>query len=458
MGKSLTVVILLFVLAVGSLGYMHGSLDRDKDQVVINETVLYGDKRAADGLSLDITVQCNYRLFWNTVYTVGEEPTVSTDFEFHQAQKYDGPTGIPFRFYLDSRFGGYGSSTGFRGIDLTGEITPFEDVASRTNPGEERNETVYVEDYYDFYPIRVGIDGPARIGINEDNQRLFNEFFKIPVHPEHRVAITIRKDEAGNVRSIGLGMVRDADVYFVIQSVATENDCFFTVSPQTTDGKLLDTSFVPGGYGIYHFPRNSREQTLNTLATDDLRNVFSIDAAKSTVAALETSTDGSKLLLVTEEDGVYMLTVIDAKTFEELQKLKVLDVLGEDAQKAILLGLFVHDDFMVFMISDGRLVLFDSDEIGHYRIKFFGDLAQLDELRYILYRPAAMDYNGEQLVIAATQDGYFSPRYCSFYLAVFSATGLVYAGYYEHNLDLDLSDIKPCRPVDRIPVRVSWNN
>ncbi|NLM62086.1 MAG: hypothetical protein GX193_08435, partial [Clostridiales bacterium] len=69
MRKSIIIVIMLLVLSLSGVIIAHGMVDESKDAVVLDETVLYGDKSAAEGLSVNIRVHCNNRLFWDTTYT-----------------------------------------------------------------------------------------------------------------------------------------------------------------------------------------------------------------------------------------------------------------------------------------------------------------------------------------------------------------------------------------------------
>ncbi|MGI6627655.1 MAG: hypothetical protein ACOX4K_04800 [Bacillota bacterium] len=463
MRKSLILTILMLALAAGSLCYVHGFVDESKDAVSIDETVLYGDKSIAEGITVDLSTHCDYRLFWDTRYKVGENPKASTDFVFSQAQKRSRQLRVPLGIaHIDDTFGGYGLSTSGN-LNLEEEAIPVQDVASRAEPGKKHTEVVYIRDYYDFYPIRVEFHRPSGFAINEDTLNHFADFFKIPVYPKHKVEISVEKDTVGNVRRIEMSPVKDGAVDFDIISAVTETDCFFIVSCFTTDGKLLDTSYIPGGYGIYHFPLHNEGGNDRVLTADELQTVFAIDAERGRVATLQTSKDKSKLLLVTIEDGDYMLTVIDAATVTQLQKLEIVKT-GEDIEfrSTGLNNLHVYEDFIAAEISDGRFAVLALDAEGNYQVRFTADFSENEQLRHVFSsRVLSMDYNGEELAIAAFQDGWYVPsNQCSFYLAVYANTGLAYAGHYQHSLDRSLIDSYPlgCRPVDGDPLTVTWDD
>ncbi len=459
MRKSLVLTLLLLILAVGSFSYIHASVDRSKDAITIDETVLYGDKAFAEGIVINLSTQCNNRLFWDTRYTVGEEPQITTAFTFSQTQLEPKRSRPIFKISLDGMFSSWGA--GGSNFDSGAENFPLpvRDVAARTKPGENRTEIVYVKDYYEFYPIAVDFEWPSGFAVNQDTLNLFADFFKIPVHPEHQLAITVEKSAVGNAYQINVSPIQDLLHYSHVASVTTDSHTFFIFSCYTNDGQLLDTSHIPGGYGIYRFPRHS-ESGVHVLTADELQTAFPIDAQRQRAIALKTSKDKSKLLLVTEEDAAYMLTVIDAVTMEELQKLRIMDAdIEPDSWHPSLRDLHVYDGFIVAVIGDNRFALLTLNAAGDYEVQFEASFDQVEGLEYIFSSQSAMDYSGEKLVVAAFQHGYFQPRnYCSFYLAVYNNAGLAYAGHYQHSLDK--SQIPNynlmCRPVEGVPLRVIW--
>lgn len=444
---------LLLGLAAVFLYSAHAWVDAEKAAVSIEETVIYGDKSAAQGLSLDIRTHCNYRLFWDTHFTLGESPTISTDFSFSQAEQRPSRN-IPYAgIYFDGTFNGHGASgSGTVGLDMTNETVPVRDVASRTAPGENRTEVVRLSDYYQFYPIQVEFDRPSGFAVNADTQKLFADYFRIPVYPEHQVEISIEKDGAGEVRSLSLSTSKDSGVFLETPSAITDNGCFFTFSCRTAGGKLLDTSFITGGYGIYHFPLHNQGDDDRILDVDELQMVYPIDAEVAEAVELRTSADRSKLFLVTRESGSYMLTVIDVRTMVQLQKLAVLPA----AEDSAFHSLHIYDDFVVPFRSDGRFALLALSADGAYEIHFAADFTR--QPSGFFAADSSMDFDGERLAVALFQEPYYQPdRECNFFLAVFARDGLVYAGEYEHSLDRDLAEHRlSCLPFGEDPLTVTW--
>ncbi len=450
MRKSLIVIILLFILAAASLGYIHEFVDKDKDTITFKETVLYGDKLAAEGIVVNLNLHCNNHLFWDTTYLVGEEPAVSTDFLFSQIRKTTPATEPPFALYLDSlnNF----SASGW--IDMADEIAPIQDVAGRTGPGEKREEVVYVKDYYDFYPIQVGFR-PFRSAVPDDTKQIFADFLRIPVHPDHKVEIQVEKDAAGRVRGIRLSSLRDIRVHFYALSASTETGCFFTLALSSIGGELLDTSYIPGGYGIYHFPLTDGGKKVPDLTTDDLRTVFPVDADKERIVTLQTTDDKKRLLVLTVTEEAYLLRVIDTATYEQLQELKVLPV--SQIADPLLRGFYVYDDLILPMLNNGQFALLALNTEGNYEVRLTGDFHQHAKFSDFIFDQPAIDYDGEKLAVAVLQSGDYG-AHNNFYLAVYDSTGLRYAGHYEHSLGKDpMKDYSLlCQPVRGTPLTVTW--
>lgn len=462
MRRSLIITLLLLALAVATVGYAHSSLDINKDRVTLAAELLYGDKYQADGLGVDLRIHCDYRLFWDTGYRFGKTPQIETEFTFSAAQQQP-PMSYPYQLIrIETRFGGGYSSSGT--INLDEQLLPFQDVADRTQPHETHTETVYINDYYDFYPLEVDLEHSLGFSINQGTRQIFEDYFQIPVDPRHRVQIEITKNAAGEVRGSGMSSLAE---YVVIQTLDTETDthCFFALFGYDTEGKPLDYSHIPGGYGIYRFPLHNESEKTHILAPSELQTVFSLEAERQPVVGLATSTDKSRLLLVTIEADNYMLTVLAAVTLQQQQQLTLLPTAGNSPlEQSRLIRLYVYSDFIVFVGSDGAFMLLALNRDGGYEVRFQMDLGDQKELKYIFYNPIVeMAYDGEKLAIVASQNGYYSNvrRNCGFQLAIYNETGLLYAGEYLHSLDRGPAPNQYnfiCFLNSENPLRVSWND
>ncbi len=456
MRKSLILTILLLIVSVCSLCYSHAWVDRQRDKVTIDETILCGNKGAAEGITIDYKTHYDYRLFWKTHYLISKTPAATTDFTFSQKQRRHNnnmdTSGI--RFFTPLNGGQNTSSSG--SIDLSNEIAPVKDVASRTESGETHTETVYLKDYYDFYPIDTAFNITQRLADNSDTRKFFTDYFHIPIYSNHKVTISINKNSNGDVYRIELSDFENSGVNFNTVSAMTESSCYFTLSCTTLDGKSLDTANLSNNYGIFQI--KLQKDTINQpLSKEDIKMVFAIKPAQSKVVSLQLNTDKSKLLLVTFEDGDYMLTVIDINTMKAEQKLKILSVENEYT----LRDLYIYKDFIVLVNDDGRLALLSLDEENRYRLQFVADMNENRNLKdafNAFYANLAMDYNGERLAVAACTNTYDTSKNPNLvYLSIFDKAGLLYAGRYAYSLDRSIPNYSlACMPLDDTPLVVSW--
>jgi hypothetical protein len=300
----------------------------------------------------------------------------------------------------------------------------------------------------------VGFDLPGYYGMPEDSYaaKLFKDYFKIPVWPEHQTEITIRKNAGGSVYSIGASSVQGHDVHIESFSVLTDTGCFFTLAYRTASGEALDMSGIPGGYGIYYVPCR-QEDGATAPDADGLVTAYAVDPESARIVTLQASADKSELLLVTEEDGMYMLTILDTQTVTPRQKLALFPV----PQPAGFQTIYVFDDFIVPLSGDATFAVLTETADGRYEPQFTSDMKKAESLKYGFTAPTVMDYDGGRLAVASFQENYAGfYGTCGFYLSVFDETGLVYLGRYDSSLDKSLPyDYSlRCRPVDLDPLSV----
>jgi hypothetical protein len=158
------------LISAGTFVVAYDEVDRGKDAVALQETVLFGDKSEAEGIVIDCNTTLNYYLFWNTRFIVGETPDIHTDFTFFRIQRQeDWPETVG-----GVQFDVVGVNSSLNTLDVFslgseelsnegryGLAKMFLDVASRTPAGEDHKETVYLKDYYEYYPISVSLDLPG---------------------------------------------------------------------------------------------------------------------------------------------------------------------------------------------------------------------------------------------------------------------------------------------------------
>jgi len=459
MKRMIALLLGLLLLSAAALGMIGSSILRQKDQVTVTEQVLYGDPAHAKGASFLTEAHYDNHLFWKTSYTVGKDEAYSTEYDFSAKER-------PFSETRSYR----GISLGFdmqNGVDLTtpaaeqsGLMKAYRELYDETPSGTKGTKIVFLQDYYDYYPIRIDISLPGTLWMGDNYEHLadkdyeneravwdaFREFFRIPVPDDlPGTEISVVKDESG--RSIGVGShtPSEKDGYYFLYSEAayTADRCFFSINIQRGEGDgVIDTSLIPGGYGIYSFSYTNVRNKENTpqenvtihhpgyrtgVDADSLAMVYPLDESVS-VRSMHVSPDETRLLLLTEEASGVWLTVIDLADMSMRQKLLVGD--GEH------ISLHHQDDFMMlFSVYDFSLYAIDG--AGNYTLAFSAEQPRQyrEDLPHI-NTYAAMDFDGERLITAdfCLEEQYGSMQTCDVFLTVYDKTGLLYAGNYETSL------------------------
>lgn len=508
MRKSLALFIVLLVFAIGGTCYVSASLLKEKDNVQITETVVLGDKSAVEGVTVERNVKYDRYMRWNTRYVVGKEPECDTTYTFDEQGR--------LREEGNYRYNGLELYTDvIRGDNLAnaeveklfGVNRAMKELFDQTEPGQENSAIIDLADYLDFYEYEVFIDLPGDIFLGHVSKydieetlatyqgngqhvaeleeelhiiETISEFFKIPVIENHLYEIAVSKDMDGNLYGWSYGSANgggssgniamgstlsesDAFSLWAI-SVYTEDMCYFTFYPYTDKGKLIDTSYIPGGFGIYQLPFDKESKNIDV---DNLKLVYSLDTKE--VLNLHYDEQRNTILLLGHNDAGsgYKMTVFDADTMEVKQEI----VYSEIAYGS---GIYIGDDFIILDAADDVVVL-SVDESGLYQKEITCDIKHLiDEtsVDYLDFSYMDFDWNGEKLIFAGPLNDSTSHRYyqsCGFYLAAYDKTGLVYYGEYKSSLDAEgpysnqhydsyYSYNFVCRPTDNKPIIVEWGN
>ena len=478
MKRIIAIALMLSLLSVGSFFMIGGIVNKERANVTIKENVIYGDKSYADGISVLITAQCNYHLFWNTSFTIGDQNTTTTDYEFYYDEQYK-IGGMPYSgLGLDTDFE-YGIDTSTPAEESTGLQKAYRELYDELEPGEEGKKTIYLQDYYTYYPVRISVNLPGVIWNgnsyehliykNYENERAvwdkFNEFFKIPI-PEDLPAFEISvsrhlKDSGAATGALGI----DRNFYFNVKSTYTDNRIFFSIGNKYDqkngeDVKYVDTSLIPGGYGLYSFTfknvRNSTNTNGNTttfyrgyetgVEADTLEMVFPLEQ-HAEVIFLTLSNDESKLYMFTKEYNSTYLTVIDIATMNEIQKIKITDAKNFT---------FYEYDNCIVLNGWEYISVIEKKEDGLCELAFtVSRMKEVNDINNQKGVATTMAFDGEKLVIIdrTGDEMYPSLELCGFTVAVYNNTGLVYYGEYESSLSISGSANEyeyndRCRPTE----------
>ena len=446
-------LVLLSAVAFCTVGFAVGS---ERTNVAVKERVLYGDRSYAEGVTVQTKAHYDLHLLWNTSYTIGENPVIKTDYEFYYSAYVKNTEPHYFGVMLDANLK-YGLDIRASDEKCVGLQKAYRELYQSLKPGESGTKMIRLQDYYEYYPVRITMSLPGVLWQGNDYDALyddlsgqersvwdaFNEFFRIPI-PEDLPAFEISMSRySGDGFSMG-SSGHENDYYFHTKATHTDDRVYFSISNKLygkEGASYVDTSLIPGGYGIYSFayenvrgsadPSRAPFHSSYETGVDEtsLATVYPLEQQEE-VIYLTLSRDESKLLMFAEEYGTTYLTVIDIATMTALQKFKVTD--------AKYYTFYEYEDYIA-MVGWDSVTVIEVQEDGTYRLAF--DVSHMNEVNASDYQRGvapAMDFDGKRLVIVdSAGDGdnvYSSLELCGFTVAVYDATGLVYYGEYESSL------------------------
>ena len=478
MKKSFVILIVLFLLSAGTVAFAANALLDEQENVQYTENILYGDASIVDDVTVERNCRYDHYIYWNSVCTIGELSESISTCNVYEWGKLESSQNYSVHIY-SSEEDPYWNE--FENVDLIGIATAYKELSDSLGAGEFGAKRIYLKDYMDYYMIDASIDLPSDIflvtndvtwkryskeeGESPEHKILLNirnkinDFFKIPVLEEETRHIEIKKDEEGKLTQYGGQSVGSQDTFwFSAMTTYTDTDCYITFNTRTDKGDIVDTSQIPGGYGIYGFSYDSEK---NTVDIDGLKLVYELDPS---VDVVNFGVDAKKqnLLLITSADECNTITIIDIATM----KKKASFTYGENVKKEERYsGLDIYDDFMVVTYSDeGHALIYSVDENGDYTYEYEikWDEAYPD-ISDISYGDTVYDWDGEKLLFATsiwdTEDMYI--KRCSFLLGAFDENGLLYLGAYESSLDTDENGVEDvlnyiCEPTYVSELEISW--
>lgn len=449
MRKACIVFLVLLVAVSCCFAALHGLFLGVSDDVTVTRQTLYGDPAAAEGVNILVRNHYEQYLMWETSLTLGVNAVPETEFTFSNDRiSLPGETvytGVKFNsltnvFVFDNK-----RLPETAGEKYTSLVEALTNAVEAVPVGEKKSFTVDLSEYLEYYPLEGQIILPGiTVRFSEfeywtedsaETARKFNDFFKIPVDTTFSVEYEIDKRYSGS----SYGAYIESNYHINAEGTATADACYFTFNTVMEDGQIADTSLIPGGYGIYRLPY---EKDVG-VDMDNLEMVYALDPAEK-FDSLSLSKDGKRLRLHTWKGEDLMLTVIDIATMTQVQKVKLLT----DTENSYY-NVVSYDDFV--LIEENR---YNSDSLD--RIMVWEELAdgtysqaisapinaevfpEGANLNLFYQYENAVDYADGKLVVLRhrmeRQESYWYDNLCGLYVAVYDATGMLYAGTCEWNL------------------------
>ena len=451
------VLLLALVLLFGASAiFAVRAMDAPKDQIAFTEDVVYGDPAAADGLTVSLTEQLRYHYRWDsTVSFTDRSYAARTAFSFEQSTQ-SWYRGDPEPYSLDITDGIASGYDVDAETPISAAITALEKTVQ---PGTTASSLLRVADYYETYPLFVnitlpdcflgsgsGVDGPEQAAVDG-----LTAFFQIPVLPDQYLSVEVSKSVDG-MNSIGMSSADCGDSFYLYtNSAATDDAFYFWFSNRSANGKLADTSRIPGGYGIYRLPFGRVDTDAPykgqpngwqgyDVFTDQLSCFYPVDP-EAEIRQLSLSADQTRLYLQTVEDGRYFISVLDTASGALLQRCELAPYDSDDWCEYE-----EGENFLFIRFSDRRFFVFVPTEDGLLRQALHVELSELE--RSDDYCPwysthfRSMAWRDGRFVIVcnssrtgAETEWYYAANGCGFSVSVYENDALAYYGLYDSTLD-----------------------
>lgn len=175
----------------------------------------------------------------------------------------------------------------------------------------EKRVKLHTKELLDYYILSGWISGEGDIDMNFNilcdsegsdyelewakNWKAWNDFFRIPVLDDEYYDVGLTKGSDGEIyETTDYGTAEgDDDFYFNVQSCDTDEAAYFFFESHSMSGNVVDTSLIPGGYGIYRMPHGEKD---GKSSIERLETVYPLDP-NAYYQSISASPDGKKLFV-----------------------------------------------------------------------------------------------------------------------------------------------------------------
>ncbi|MBQ5441668.1 MAG: hypothetical protein IIU36_05325 [Firmicutes bacterium] len=355
--KTVLLLVIILILAAGAV-YVNREVSNYKKEVNYQIDILKGDIKALDGVELGTTLGIDRKMYWETDLAFENEELIEKDVKLSMGSQPDeeDTENIIYPYVYDSitssidedlssyfEYGIYWEdgikeagdkviSSGKNSFDikisdyleyypLSGEInfeTGDEDYDDTYDIREE--PTLYYEEGDE--PLKKKVGGKAHY-IDEMNS--FRRFFKIPVLENEIYTV---ESEDGDVLGEKEVYVDGTEDYFTLNfdMEYVSDKVFLFFGNRSANGKVVDTSEIPGGYGIYAFDVKTTDNDIKSIISadmDSLRNILPLDES-TIILTMFPDSDYKHLNIYTCEEDNIILRVMDTDTLKITDRITVL--------------------------------------------------------------------------------------------------------------------------------------
>ena len=330
MKRRILIAALALVLAVGGIAALNVHVARKAVPIEMQVEVSIGDAGAAEGLLVDHRIMLGNNLLWYTDY---DPATGESDTDFY----------VTYR-NMQPYYRWQGEKT-----DNTRLMCSAVDVYDMDHPvvkemWEESEDgyvsrRVYPIDYYDTYPVYLASwwdqDG---LSTYYDEALAFDKL-RIPVgkYDFAELSLDFGTDVNGATKVDSIG-TRDQYMLNRFTAYCVNSGDRILVTAGFPADVQPQTDWAPEGFGLWDMPVHEVRETVGggytvryLPSTAESRLVYPLDIETQRVALLEQSSDGKQILLVTVEEGRFVLHVLDSADYHLMQRL---DIDGAEARES----------------------------------------------------------------------------------------------------------------------------
>ena len=394
MKRSIIIFMITIFLSIGVIVCGCIFVDNQTGEATLVEETITGDSAEAEGLVVGFKADASDELHWINSYDYSTDQATSTfkrgemsykkETQFYDSIRFTGWSTVPYYTQLD-----YDGLDGLQNKKIHSFYDGIQQNVARTE--KKAQGKIKLADYIDYYPISFrfqlgskifssnnALNGmkvyDQRVALSEETTKPYSgdidlyvalsNIFTIPVieNEYHQYKITKvedydRETELGYETEVEklTGANRDYYEFDPIIAIQEENirdgvdwnhpDLYeaeynlknrllFVVNNRTAKGKLVDTSQIKGGYGIYELPveilpeaslkKSPRSRALPAPKpkTDEIKMVYPLDAEAEYVE-MSLSNDHRYLALFSVKEGTYYVELVDADSWESKAKFEM---------------------------------------------------------------------------------------------------------------------------------------
>ena len=330
MKRRILIAALALVLAVGGIAALNVHVARKAVPIEMQVEVSIGDAGAAEGLLVDHRIMLGNNLLWYTDY---DPATGESDTDFY----------VTYR-NMQPYYRWQGEKTDktrlmCSAVDVYDMDDPIVKEMWEESEGGYVSRRVYPIDYYDTYPVYLASwwdqDG---LSTYYDEALAFDKL-RIPVgkYDFAELSLDFGTDVNGATKVDSIG-TRDQYMLNRFTAYCVNSGDRILVTAGFPADVQPQTDWAPEGFGLWDMPVHEVRETVGggytvryLPSTAESRLVYPLDIETQRVALLEQSSDGKQILLVTVEEGRFVLHVLDSADYHLMQRL---DIDGAEARES----------------------------------------------------------------------------------------------------------------------------